>query len=107
MPSPPYSLIDALVIARAYWGSDLQGLEVVYDKLERGVEAEASWTGRRPPYRETCLTINSRWKPESREHWINVIVHEYGHLVGEEHSEEDPADVMYPFSDLRWKPAAA
>lgn len=106
MPSHPYSLIDALVIARAFWGVDLPRLEVVYEKLERGVEAETNWTGRRPPYRETVLTINSRWMPESREHFINVIVHEYGHLVGEEHSEDDPTDVMYPFSDCRYVTSA-
>lgn len=100
------SIVKARSIAVAYWGvTPCDGdIAVKWAALPTGVNALSTWWNQVAAYgnatgnRQCLVTLN----PAESFDWpmlCTVLVHEYGHLSGHQHST-DPADVMYPtYSD--------
>ena len=91
----------ARAIAASYWGPEpcAGDITVAWGSLPGSVNALSSWWnpteayGNAPENRHCVVTLNS----DASFDWpmlCTVMVHEYGHLSGQQHSP-DPANVMY------------
>jgi hypothetical protein len=90
-------------IAVGHWGVDPCGGQValVWGVLDKTLNAQSSWANPIAAYGNSAansdchITLNGLQSYD----WpmlCTVIVHEYGHLAGHQHTT-DPNDVMYPF----------
>lgn len=96
------SLANARSIALAYWGSTPcgDGVAVTWGALPGAVNALSNWWnpvaayGNAAANRRCAVTLNVA-QPFDWPMLCTMLVHEYGHLSGHQHTT-DPADVMYP-----------
>jgi hypothetical protein len=89
-------------IAVAYWGVDPCGgqVTIVWTDQDPDLNATAVWGNAVGDYTDALSNdqCQIRFNPEVAFTWpkfCTVMVHEYGHLAGHDHSD-DPRDVMYP-----------
>ena len=88
-------------IARAYWGVDPCGgrIEVSWKRQSREVNAISTWSTRSgDPYGDPANNgdCTIQLNPRAQFDWpklCTVVVHEYGHLAGNDH-EERPGRLM-------------
>jgi hypothetical protein len=95
-------LASAQQIARAYWGADACGgqVDVSWTTLDPDTNAMSYWSYTGGPY-DAATYSNCRISFNTRVSWswnkfCTVLVHEYGHLTGHAHAE-DEGDVMYAY----------
>ncbi|HEU4657151.1 MAG TPA: matrixin family metalloprotease [Capillimicrobium sp.] len=96
------AMAAAQEIARAYWGTDPCGgvVTIEWTRLEPNVNALSSWTVTGGPYDdpETNHDCTIEFNTQMDFTWAKfctVLVHEYGHLVGHPHVD-DEHDLMSP-----------
>jgi hypothetical protein len=95
-------MVAAQALAKAHWGMDPCGGQVLitWKQLEPDINAISTWSNPRSSYDDPALNgdcsidFNTR-APYDWEMFCTVVVHEYGHLSGKPHSN-DENDVMAP-----------
>lgn len=105
-------LASAQQVAQAYWGADACGgqVGVSWAQLDAQTNARSYWIYYGDPYdakayADCRVTFNTQvsW---SWNRFCTVLVHEYGHLTGHSHTE-DQGDVMYAYYERPLKECAA
>lgn len=92
-------------IAVAWWGTTPCGgnVTITWDTLTVGVNASSSWSNPvssygAPDLNSDCVVTFNSAQSFDWPMFCTVMVHEYGHLTGHQHSP-DPNDVMTPVYD--------